>query len=97
MSFIRKDETGFRFIMRSALDATGLASVTIRLKKPDLTIVNKIASQLSGTNPPNSAHTFLVTSEFDDVGIFSAQLRIDMGGGKLLIGDIERFSVGAVL
>lgn len=96
MSFINEGETGFRFVMRSTFDATGIVSATIKLKQPDLTKLSLNASA-EGADPSLGDFGFLVSDEFDDPGLFLAQLILDMGGVKTLKGEIETFNVSPSL
>ena len=97
MSIIREGESGFRFIMESDFDATGVVSREIRIKQPGVAAaLVKVATALT-TDAAGDFFYTAAAADFAERGMYSAQLILDFGGGKKLKGRTEEFRVGESL
>ncbi len=93
MSGVQQGEKGFRFILESDFDAGGVALRQIRLRQPGASSsLIKTAAALSNDEAGDFFY-IVEDGDFTGKGVYKAQLVLDFGGGKVLLGRVEKFPV----
>jgi hypothetical protein len=79
---------GFPIAITMGADLSGATAVNLKLTKPDGTVVNRDLTTTAVTDAPGGEVTYKPTStEVDQVGGYSFEIKVDIGSTKRLVSD----------